>query len=216
MENNEMNFSHGTFDEEKKEEPKKRSALVVAGMVLGIIAISTSFIPIINNASFVMGILALIFGSIGIVKKRSKGKAIAALVLGILAIVITLSMQSAFDSAIDDATEELDYMTGDKTDEILDDYLDVEIGSFEVIEGEYIDDTELVVKLKNKSDEKRSFDVQIEAVDASGNRIDTDYIYANDLGAGQSQEFKIFTFVSDDDLNSMKYAKFRIVEVSMY
>ena len=61
-----------------------------------------------------------------------------------------------------------------------------------------------------------SFSIQVEAVDANGSRIANDYIYANNLNAGQSQEFKLFEYVESDKLNSMKNATFKIVEVSMY
>lgn len=213
MQDNEIKIPN---EETSNGQGKKKSGLVTCGMVLGIVAISTSFIPIINNLSFVMGVLALIFGAIGLAKKLSKGKAITAFVLGILAVVITLIMQSALDSALDEVSDDLDYMSGGKTQEILDEYVDIEIGKFNVIEGEYYNDTELVVNVTNKSDERKSFDIQVEAVDSSGKRIDVDYIYANDLGAGQSQDFKIFTLVTDENIQAMKSAKIKIVEISMY
>ena len=65
-----------------KIEPKK-SGFGTCGLVLGIVGISLSFIPILNNASFFLGVLAIVFGIISLVKKASKGKAIAALILGI-------------------------------------------------------------------------------------------------------------------------------------
>ena len=199
-----------------QEEPKtKKSAMITAGLVLGIIGVCTCWIPIVNNASFFLGILAVIFGGIGIAKKMG-GKAVAALVLGIAAIVVTLVMQSEFSKAADDVAEELEYIAGDKTQEILDDYLDVTIGSFTAVEDEYFDTTELVVKVKNKSKEKKSFSIEIEAIAEDGTRIDTDYIYANDLTAGQAQEFKIFNLVSSDKIPALKKATFRILEVSMY
>ena len=62
----------------------------------------------------------------------------------------------------------------------------------------------------------KSYNIEIEAVATDGSRIDTDYIYANDLGAGQSQEFEIFTYVDDADLEAMQSATFEIIEASMY
>lgn len=199
---------------------KPKSGLATAGLIIGIIGVCLSFIPFVNNAAFVLGIIALIFGAISLVKKRCLGKAITSIVLGILSIVITLAMQAAMvnavDEAIDELNEDLDYLAGGKTDEILDDYLSVKIGEFEVDYGEYYNETKLTVTLKNKGDERQSFDVTIEAVDKNGNRIDVDYVYVTDLGAGQSQSFDIFTFVSDDDLAAMEKATFRVVEASMY
>ncbi len=199
---------------------KRKSGLATAGLVLGIIGICTSFIPIINNASFVLGLLAAIFAFVALVKRASTGKAIASLVLGLLAIIITVYMQSAVLNAINDAVDELDSdlsnMTGESTEEILKNNLDVQIGKFKVIEGEFLDETEMIVTLKNKGQERKSFSVEIEAVDKDGNRIDTDTIYANDLNAGQSQKFETFLFVTSDKYDEMKSATFKVVEVAMY
>lgn len=193
----------------------KKSGLATAGLVLGIVGICLSFIPILNNASFFLGILALIFGIVSLVKKTSKGKVIASLVLGILSVVITLSLQSSWSNTLDDISNDLDNISGDNTEEVLN-YVDINIGSFEVVEDTYFNDTKLTVKITNKTNEKKSFSITIEAASSDGTRIDTDYIYANDLLAGQSQSFDLFTYISDEDLDEMKKAKFNIVEASMY
>ena len=194
----------------------KKSGLATAGLVLGIIGICTSLIPIINNASFVLGILSVIFGIISLVKKASKGKAIAALILGVLAVVITLSLQSSWSDSLDEISNDLDNMSGKNTEEVLKN-VDVSIGNFEVVTDEYgFTETKLTVKVTNKTNEKKSFNFQIEAVASDGSRIDTDYIYATNLSSGQSQSFDLFQFISDSDLQSMKSATFNIIEASMY
>lgn len=194
----------------------KKSGLATAGLVLGIIGICLSFIPILNNASFFLGILAVIFGIIPLIKKASKGKAIAALILGILSIVITLSLQSSWSESLDKVSEDLDNASGENTEEVLKN-VDVNMGTFEVTTDEYgFSETKLVVNVTNNASEKKSYNIEIEAVSADGSRIDTDYIYANDLGAGQSQEIEIFTYVDDADLEAMQSATFEIIEASMY
>lgn len=194
----------------------KKSGLATAGLVLGIIGICLSFIPILNNASFFLGILAVIFGIIPLIKKASKGKAIAALILGILSIVITLSLQSSWSESLDKVSEDLDNASGENTEEVLKN-VDVNMGTFEVTTDEYgFSETKLVVNVTNNASEKKSYNIEIEAVAADGSRISTDYIYANDLGAGQSQEFEIFTYVDDADLEAMQSATFEIIEASMY
>lgn len=92
-------------------ENKPRSAMAVASLVLGIVALVTSILPIINNLSFVMAILGVVFGIVGIVgiskgKKAGKGLAIAGLVLSVVAFILVLVMQSAFSAAFDEAMEE--------------------------------------------------------------------------------------------------------------
>ena len=193
-----------------------KSSLCTAGLVLGIIGICTSVIPIINNLSFIMGVLAVIFGFASI-KKAGKGKMIATIILGILAIAITFNAQKTVSDSLDALSEDLDTASGGKTEQVLADYVDVSLGKFEVTTGEYgLNETKMTVKVTNKTNETKSFNIQIEAVDANGNRINQDYVYANNLTAGQSQDFDIFQFVSSDQIKVMQNATFNIVEASAY
>ena len=194
----------------------EKSSLCTAGLVLGIIGVCTSFIPIINNLSFFMGVLAVIFGLISI-KKASKSKMIATVILGILAVIITFNSQKAVSDSLDALSKDLDTVSGENTEQVLANSVDVKLGDFEVVEGEYgMTDTKMVVKVTNKTNETKSFTIQVEAVDANGNRINQDYIYANNLTAEQSQEFEIFKYVSSNQIEVMKNATFNIVEASMY
>lgn len=194
----------------------QKSGLCTAGLVLGIVGVCTSFIPIINNLSFFMGVIAIIFGLVSI-KKASKGKMIATVILGIIAIVITLSVQKAASDTLDAVSDSLNTATGANTEEVLSNYVNVELGNFEVTEGEYgMTETNMTVKVTNKSNDTKSFSIQVEAIDNNGNRINQDYIYANNLAAGQSQNFDIFQYVEPDKLDAMKNATFNIVEASMY
>ena len=194
----------------------QKSSLCTAGLVLGIIGVCTSIIPIINNLSFVMGILAVIFGLVSI-KKASKGKMIATVILGILAIIITLGAQKTVSDSLDALSEDLDTASGENTEQVLANNVEVEIGNFEATTDEYgLSDTKLTVKVTNKTNETKSFSIQVEAVDANGSRINQDYVYANNLTAGQSQNFDIFQFVSSDQIEAMQNATFNIVEASAY
>lgn len=195
---------------------EKKTGFSVASMVLGIIGICLSFILIVNNVSFILGVLSVIFAIVSLVKKSGKAKAIVGLILGILSVVITLSLQNSWSKSLDDVGKDLDNMTGDNTEEILKKDVDVNIGKLNVTTDEYgYSDSELVVTVTNKSKEKKSFTIHIEAVDNTGKRIDDDYVYANDLNSGQTQDFKIFTLVSSEKLEQMKSAEFKIIDVSM-
>lgn len=201
-------------------EEKNKSGLGTAGLVLGIVGVCFSFIPIINNLSFIIGVLSIIFGIIVVIKGNRKGKAIASLILGIFSILIAILMQQVFvdaiNSAVDEVNNNINQVTGNSTEEILTNCVDVNLGKFEVIENEYFTNTKLVVKVTNKTSEMKSFSFQIEAINTDGSRIDNDYVYVNNLSAGQSQEFEIFTYVQDEKLETMKNATFKIVEASMY
>ena len=202
-------------------EEAKKTGIGTAGLVLGIIGFCVSIIPILNNLSYIMGILAVIFGVIALIKNDSKGKTIATIILGILAIVVTFNAQKmvvdTIDEAMDTFSNSMDTMTGNKTEEILANSVDVSIGDFQVTERPYaMTDTKLPVKITNKTSETKSFSIQIEAVKADGSRIMTDTAYANSLTAGQSQEINIFNFVSSEHAEEMKNATFKVLEASMY
>ena len=200
-----------------RKEETKNSGFATAGLVLGIIGACTSFIPIINNLSFILGILAIIFGIVALIKKSGRGKVLASIILGIVAIAITLSAQKSVSDSLDNLSKDLDKVTGNSTEEVLANDAEVTLGSLEVTKGDYgITNTKLVVTVKNKTSEKKSYNFHIEALDSNGSRIGEDYVYANDLNAGQSQNFEIFTYISSDKLDAMKNATFKIVEASAY
>lgn len=197
-------------------EVSEKNSMSTVSLVLGIIAMSTSFIPFINNLSFILGIIGLIFGIIAIFKKTKKTKSIISVILCILAIIITLNLQQSWSNSLNEVSSSLDDMTGENTDNILGTSVDVELGNFEVEEDSYLTNTKLMVKVTNKLDEKKSFSIHIEAVDENGTRLAEDYVYANDLNGGQSQNFETFTLVTSDKVEELKNATFKILEVSMY
>lgn len=198
-------------------ENNKKSGLATAGLVLGIIAICTSFIPIINNISFFIGIIAVIFGIISLVKKKGSGKAIAALILGIFAIIITLVIQDSFNKAIDDASKDFDKATGNNTEEVLKNDADVKLGNFKIKKDEYgIEDTKLTVTLTNKTSQTKSFSVKVEAKDSNGVRIDTDDAYFDTVAPGQTVTSDIFNLVETEKAKKLETANFQIIETSSY
>ncbi len=200
-----------------------KSGLSTAALVLGIIGICLSFIPIINYCAFILGVLALVFGIIGAARGAGRGKAVAGLILGILSVVITIYMKvsvtnavgKVWNDAVDDLQSSLGTMTGENTEQVLKNNLDVTFGRFTAKEDTFFTTTELTVTLQNKSKDSRSFSVDIEAVSDDGTRITTDTVYVSSLGAGQKQNFKAFTLVSSDMVDALKKASFRVVSVSM-
>lgn len=198
----------------------KKSGFATAGLVVGVVGICLSFIPVVNNAAFVLGVLAIALSIVAFVKKASIGKSVAAVVLGVLTIVITIVMQNAFVKAVDDAfdgiSSSLDNMTGDNTDEIMDKYLEVTFGEFEVKKDTFLTETKLPLTIKNKSDKKKSFSIDIEALDENGARIETDTVYIDGLGAGQTVNEEVFTLLTDEKIEKLKNAEFRVYEASMY
>lgn len=142
--------------------------------------------------------------------------AITAIVLGALSIIFTLSTINSVSQVLDETSEEIDNISGENTEEVLKN-VDVNIGTFEVTTTEYgMNETKLTVRVTNNLDEQKSYDFEIEAVTDDGTRIDSDYVYTSNLGAGQSQEFDIFTYVNSEDIEALQSASFQIIEASMY
>ena len=198
--------------------PKSIAAIV--GLILGIIALVLSAMPIINNFAFILGVVGLIFGIVGVVgtrdkKKLGKGMAVASVIIAALACVIVLASQAVYSAALDEAGAQLDKATGDATEEILGSEVDVTLGDLTMKKGSYgMVESSMPITVKNLTDESHSYQIQVEAVNASGDRITQDYAYMNDLAAGQSQTVKAFTYVSSDEYDAMKKATVKLVSVS--
>ena len=83
-------------------------------------------------------------------------------------------------------------------------------------ENGFITKTTLPVTAENKANEKKTYHIEMEAVDEKGTRITQDIVYVNDLNPNQSDEYKIFEYVSSDKLSALKKAKFKVASISMY
>lgn len=199
-----------------------KSAAAITAMVLGIVAIVISPMPIINNFAFILGIIALIFAIVALVgtskgRKSGKGFAITGLILSIVSLVIVLATQATYAAVLDEASNSLDRAAGNATEEVLGTDVDVQSGNFTLKKDGYgMITSELPITVKNLTDESASFTIQLEAVDENGDRIMQDTVYASSLGAGQSQTFKAFTWVTSDDYEAMKTAKFNILSVGAF
>lgn len=100
-----------------------KSPLAVAGLVLGIAALVTSFFPIVNFVSILIGTLAVILGIVCLILRVSKGKAILSLICGLLAVVIALSVLFFVFYAIGEGIEAGFDDLGDSLSGLLDKYL---------------------------------------------------------------------------------------------
>ena len=85
-----------------------KTGLGIAGFVLGIIALATSFLPIINNFSAMLAVVGFVLALVGTIacvkgRKAGKGLSIAGVVMNAIAFIVVLATQSMYSSAIDDA-----------------------------------------------------------------------------------------------------------------
>jgi hypothetical protein len=202
-----------------------KSGIALAALIIAGIALLMSAVPIINNFAFFLAAISLILGITGVILSKKtragRGKAIAGIILSVLATVIVFASQSFYGSVLDTASTELnetiDKSSGDATEELLKNDVTVVMGTFAATTDEYgIVTTELPVTVTNKHAEKKSYSIHIEAIGADGARIVDETVYANDLGTGQTQQLKAFTYVALDKVEVVKTATFKIVTVSQY
>lgn len=215
------------------------SGTAVTALVVGAISVVLCAIPIINNFALVLAIVGVILSILALVftaakrHRRGRGLAVAGLVLSILAIVGVLVTQALYSAALDNAGKSVSKAlssveasaskdaadaNGDHTQDILGKQVKVDLGTYSFSE-EYgmATDSVLPVQITNISSKSHSFSVQIESIDASGNRITDDTVYVNSLGAGQSTAENAFGGVAEvDQANQIKTGTFKIVKVSMY
>lgn len=211
-----------TMSEETKAQKKPISVCSIIGIVLAIVALISSPMPIINNASFFLGLIAVVLGLIGLVgalrgKKGGKVVSFVGIVLAVVSCAVVLATQSMYGAALEQTQTELDKMTGDATEQLLQTDVDVQLGEFSISRGGYgLIESSLPVTIANKAKEAKSYSVHLEAVDESGARICDDYLYANSLGSGQSTQVEAFKYVASENFEKMTGAKFNIVEVSQF
>ena len=187
---------------------KATSGMAIAGLVLGILAAVSSWIPIINNFSFILAVIGLVFAIVGVVgtvrgKKAGKGIAIAALVINLVAAGIVLAMQSAMSAAIDDATSGL-VSTEDVTVQ-QQEGTDADAGADSADQQAYAisdvqmtgDDYSVTISgtFTNNSDAEVSYvQVSYRLLDAEGAQIGTAYANTNNLPAGGTWKFEAMGF----------------------
>lgn len=102
------NRSYGRENVEHDQSKQPRSGLAIAGLVLGIIALLTSLMPIINNMSFFVALVGAVLAIVGLVacmrgKRAGKGLAVAAIVVNVISVAAVIASQGMYSAAIDDA-----------------------------------------------------------------------------------------------------------------
>ena len=192
------------------------SGMAIAGLVLGIVAAISSWIPIINNFSFILALIGAVFAIVGVVstvrgKHSGKGLAIAALVVNIIALVLVLATQSAMSAAIDEATtpavstEEVQ-VQADGAGEAEADAEPAYSIADEAMTG---DDYSVTITgtFTNNTDKDISYvQLSYRLLDAEGAQIETAYANTSDLSAGGTWKFEAMGFVGSDEVASFELA----------
>ena len=198
-------------------DPKKgKSAASIVALVLGIIALVTSFLPIINNLSFVLALVGAVFAVIGLVgvlrgKKGGRGFSIAAVIVNILAIAIVLGTQSAYSSAIDEATKGT--ISTEDGSSVAAASTSAESGAadkYSIADEQMTGDdytTTISGTFTNLTDSQLGYvSVSYNLFDTDGNQLGTAYANASNLDAGGTWKFEAVGMYDQAKVASYKLA----------
>lgn len=198
------------------EQQAPRSIAAIVALVLGVIALISSWVPFINNVSFVFALVGVVFAVVGLVgtlrgKKSGRGLAIASVVVNAAAVAIVLATQSAYSAAIDEAASGTVQTsdgasaaapaTGEATSaEPADKYS---------IDGEELTGDAYSCKISgvytNKAGKDLSYvQVSYNLFDADGNQIGTALANTNNLADGGTWKFEAFGSAAVDEVASYK------------
>lgn len=195
--------------------PSSKSAAAIVGLVLGIIALLTSFLPFVNNLSFFLALIGLAFAVVGLVgvlrgKKAGKGMAIASVVVNVLAIAIVMGTQSMYSAAINEATKgTISTTDGSAASAATATASTEESGDKYAIEGEELSGDDYSTKISgtftnNSGSELSYVQVSYNLFDADGNQIDTAYANTSNLADGGTWKFEATAFKGIDNVASFK------------
>lgn len=192
-----------------------------------------------DKSSFGFALLGFLLPLVGLIlyfvfddkrPKRAKSVGKGALVGVITRIVLTIIAFIAsvvftvhvFDAALDDSTDAIPFF-GERVEQMIENMekqaqenSNVSIGEFKVSTENGYTSTALEITVKNKSDERSTIGVTVEAVDAYGTRLDTDYVLVERLSPGQSARASAFQELDPSLTEDFKNAKFNVIEVNMY
>ncbi len=208
---------------------KPRSVAAIIALVLGIIALISSWVPIINNLAFLFALVGAAFAIVALVgtlrgKKSGKGLAVASAAVNVIALAIVLATQSAYSSAIEEAAKG----TVQTSDGTAASSAGTDSGSASssgaadspaekyVIEGEELSGDEYLCQVTgvytNKSGAKLSY-VQLSYTlfDADGNQIGTAFANTSNLEDGATWKFEATGSKGVDEV-----ASFKLGEVSAW
>ncbi len=192
-----------------------------------------------DSSSFGFALLGFLFPLIGLIlyfvyedkrpkRAKSVGKGalagvITGIVVGILLAVATfffsVSVMDAavsgevsdipiFGSIINEMVEELDDDGSDKCE--------VSVGKFSTVERSGYDATTLELTVRNITDEPYSYGITVDAYDADGTRIGTEYVFVENLEPGQTAKAAAFEDINSTQVEAFENARFEISAIHAF
>ena len=113
-----------------------------------------------------------------------------------------------FGSIINEMVEELDEDGSDKCE--------VTVGEFVRVQRSGYETGMLELTVTNITDEPYSYDITVDAFDADGTRIGTEYVVVENLEPGQTAKAAAFENINSTQIESFENARFEITAISAF
>lgn len=207
----------------KEKNPERLKVLSIIAIVLGAVALVSSWMPFVNNGSFVIAIISLLLGIVGLIfnLKNKKLLSLIAIIISVISIAIVIVTQESYSSALDSAGKEADKSikksndktNGNNTNKYLKN-VDVELGQLQTNDDGYGNiDTKMNVNIKNTSSKKINYSFTVQAYSSSTTKLgDPEYIEV-ELKPNESIQKTIFEYLPQDKVQSYKDATYKITKV---
>lgn len=210
----------------------------IIGLILGIVAAILGVVAVIMKQKKVLSLIAIGFAVLAIIITLIAGAIVSKYVSNVTNIFKDAA-ESITDTKdkIDNGINEFQNSTNPKevvddttdsgaqiSDDVLEDEtknaweadFDVEIKELDVVEEEYTHTSKLEVIVTNKSKDKKTLQIKIDAMSPEGYRVNYDSSYIYDLMPGQKQKIELFKYISRNQLEEMKKASFEVSEITVY
>ncbi len=207
----------------KEKKPERLKVLSIIAIVLGAVALVSSWMPFVNNGSFAIAIISLLFGIVGLIfnLKNKKLLSLIAIIISVISIAIVIVTQESYSSALDSADKEADKSikksndktNGNNTNKYLKN-VDVDLGQLQTNDDGYGNiDTKMNVNIKNTSSKKINYSFTVQAYSSSTTKLgDPEYIDV-ELNPNESIQKTIFEYLPQDKVQSYKDAAYKITKV---
>jgi hypothetical protein len=193
--------------------PKPGVNLALSALVLGAVAFLLAFVPIVKYLGAVFAACGLAVAALEMRRSLDQGRkfpraAFWGRFLAIVALIlVVLTTLMGFKASADNRKKG----SGSATGMVLSQDLSVTFGAFSHTQnavGQWENGLPIVVK--NKSDGKRSFEFQVEALNKAGERIASEQQLHISMRSGEKRDSVLFTNVDDATAQSLMTARFRI------
>ena len=189
-----------------------------------------------DSSSFGFALLGFLFPLIGLIlyfvyddkrpkraKSVGKGALVGVITRIVISIVITVAAFffsfSVFNAVATGEASDIPIIGSVMIEELDDDGSDkceINVGKFSTVERSGYDATTLELTVRNITDEPYSYGITVDAYDADGTRIGTEYVFVENLEPGQTAKAAAFEDINSTQVEAFENARFEITAIHAF